>query len=152
MIYPIISHLVRTIIVIICFFDILADIASPLSITRLPFATSHIPSSKCASLLNRKEKRERERKERKKKEGEKRRKKVERPFIPLTPKRVISSNSNFNTSLKASNFNTSLYWNYSRASRIRFSWRDTMLAHFSEIGVVPSCNLVIILWRCRKLS
>lgn len=30
-------------------------------------------------------------------------------FIPLTPKRVISSNSNFNTSLKASNFNTSLY-------------------------------------------
>lgn len=42
-------------------------------------------------------------------------------FIPLTPKRVISSNSNFNTSLKASNFNTSLYWNYLRASRIRFS-------------------------------
>lgn len=50
-----------------------------------------------------------EREKKGKKGGEKRRKKVERPFIPLTPKRVISSNSNFNTSLKASNFNTSLY-------------------------------------------
>lgn len=52
---------------------------------------------------------EREREKRKEKKGGRKKKKVERPFIPLTPKRVISSNSNFNTSLKASNFNTSLY-------------------------------------------